>query len=354
MKIKIVPLTIILLAHLLINTSFGQAPQSFNYQAVARDASGLVLGNQAVSFRISLLQGSATGTSAYIETHAVTTNLLGLVNFAIGGGTVVSGNFATINWAQGPYFAQIELDANNSGAYVLMSTTQLLSVPYAQYAEKSGNPTLHAGSGIAIQNDSIVNTAQNQQVNLSGTGQTNVTGTYPNYIVNTPNIQAGNGISVTGQTVTNTAPDQTVILNGTGQSSVTGTYPSFTVNTPNMVAGNGISLSGQTITNTAPDQTVTINGTGQTNVTGTYPNFTVNTPPYTAGTGINISGTNIRAQNTNAIWNANKLQGQNIDNSTPNQNEILYFDGTKWIPLNADNLPQIKRIKTLLYTTDGF
>jgi hypothetical protein len=385
MKIKIVPLTIILIAHLLINASFGQAPQSFNYQAVARDASGLVLGNQAVSFRISLLQGSATGTSAYTETHAVTTNLLGLVNFAIGSGTVVSGNFATINWAQGPYFAQVELDEANNGTYVLMSTTQLLSVPYAQYAEKSGNPTLHAGSGIAIQNDSIVNTAQNQQVNLSGTGQTNVTGTYPNYIVNTPNIQAGNGISVTGQTITNsapdqtvilggtgqtsvtgtypsftvntpnmvagngislsgqtitnTAPDQTVILGGTGQSSVTGTYPSFTVNTPNMVAGNGISVTGQTITNTAPDQTVILNGTGQSSVTGTYPNFTVNTPPYNAGTGINISGTNISAQNTNAIWNANKLQSKNIDTLSPALGNILQYDGSKWKP--SDKLPQM-------------
>lgn len=299
---------ICIIANQFINTAKAQAPQSFNYQAVARDVSGAVLSNLAVSFRISLLQGSTTGTSAYTETHAVTTNLFGLVNFAIGGGTVVSGNFATINWANSPYFAQIELDAANNGTYVVMSTTPLLSVPYAQYAEKSGNPTLHAGSGIAIQNDSIVNTAQNQQVNLSGTGQTNVTGTYPNYVVNTPNIQAGNGISITGQTITNSAPDQIVILGGTGQ----------------------------------------------TNVTGSYPNFTVNTPPYIAGTGINVSGINISAQNTNPIWNANKLQGQNIDNITPNQNEVLYFDGTKWKPLNADNLPQIKRIKTLLYTTDGF
>jgi len=339
MKIKNYLFAIITFAHLLINTSFGQAPQSFNYQAVARDASGLVLGNQAVNFRISLLQGSATGASAYTETHAVTTNLLGLVNFAIGGGTVISGNFATINWAQGPFFAQVELDAANNGTYVVMSTTQLLSVPYAQYAEKSGNPTLHAGSGIAIQNDSIVNTAQNQQVNVSGTGQTNITGTYPNYVVNTPNIQAGNGISVTGQIVTNTAPDQTVILNGTGQSSVTGTYPSFTVITPNMVAGNGISLSGQTITNTAPDQTVTINGTGHTTVTGTYPNFTVNTPNYVGGTGITISGNNIAAQNTNSIWNANKLQGKDIDTLTPTLGKVLQFDGSKWKP--SDKLPQM-------------
>lgn len=140
MKISNYFFAFIALANLLINTQVkSQAPQSFNYQAVARDASGAVLSNQAVSFRISLLQGSATGTSTYTETHAVSTNILGIVNFAIGGGTVVSGNFATINWLQGPYFAQIELDANNSGAYVLMSTSQLLSVPYALYSATSGS-----------------------------------------------------------------------------------------------------------------------------------------------------------------------------------------------------------------------
>jgi hypothetical protein len=128
-----------IIANQFINSAKAQAPQSFNYQAVARDASGAVISNKAVSFRISLLQGSATGASAYTETHAVTTNLLGLVNFAIGGGTVVSGNFATINWAQGPFFAQVELDAANNGTYVVMSTTQLLSVPYANFSNKAEN-----------------------------------------------------------------------------------------------------------------------------------------------------------------------------------------------------------------------
>jgi hypothetical protein len=139
MNTKKLLIIICILAIQFINSAKAQAPQSFNYQAVARDASGAVLGNQAVSFRISLLQGSATGTSSYTETHSVTTNQLGLVNFAIGGGTVVNGNFATINWAQGPYFAQIELDPSNSGTYALMNTTQLLSVPYAQYATSSGS-----------------------------------------------------------------------------------------------------------------------------------------------------------------------------------------------------------------------
>jgi hypothetical protein len=139
MNTKKLLIIICILANQFIKSANAQAPQSFNYQAVARDASGAVLSNQAVSFRISLLQGSATGTNVYSETHPATTNQFGLVNFAIGGGTLVSGSFANINWAQGPYFVQVELDATGGSNYVIMNTTQLLSVPYAMYAASSGS-----------------------------------------------------------------------------------------------------------------------------------------------------------------------------------------------------------------------
>jgi hypothetical protein len=131
MNTKKLLIIICILANQFINSAKAQAPQSFNYQAVARDAAGSVISNQAVSFRISLLQGSATGTNVYSETHAVTTNQFGLVNFAIGVGTVVSGSFANINWAGGAYFVKVELDATGGSTYVVMSTTQLISVPYA-------------------------------------------------------------------------------------------------------------------------------------------------------------------------------------------------------------------------------
>jgi hypothetical protein len=137
--------------------ALSQVPQGFNYQALARDASGVILSSQSVVFRISIIQGTISGSSVYSETHSVTTNQFGLVNFVIGSGVLVNGNFSSIDWAQGPYFVQIELDANSSGSFVTMSTTQLLSVPYAQYAAKSGNPILKSGIGISIQNDTIKN-----------------------------------------------------------------------------------------------------------------------------------------------------------------------------------------------------
>lgn len=114
---------------------FSQAPNLFKYQAVARNTTGDVLPSQSVGFEIAILQNSSGGTSVYTETHAVTTNEHGLVNLSIGGGAVVSGDFSTIDWGGAVYFLQIKMDAAGGTAYVLMGSSQLLSVPYALNAK---------------------------------------------------------------------------------------------------------------------------------------------------------------------------------------------------------------------------
>lgn len=129
------------MAFVVMLTSFAQSPQVFKYQAVARDLSGNILATQAVSFQISILQGSATGSSVYTETHATTTNSFGLVNLEIGNGTLISGDFTTIDWGTNSYFVQIEMDETGGTSYNMMGTSQLLSVPYALYAENSGDTT---------------------------------------------------------------------------------------------------------------------------------------------------------------------------------------------------------------------
>jgi hypothetical protein len=116
-----------------------QSPEAFKYQAVARDAGGQILANQSVSFQISILQSSASGTSVYSETHAATTNTFGLVNLEIGNGVVVSGNFSNIDWGTDSYFVQIEMDESGGSNYQMLGTSQLLSVPYAMHAKTAGN-----------------------------------------------------------------------------------------------------------------------------------------------------------------------------------------------------------------------
>jgi hypothetical protein len=103
--------------------------------------------------------------------------------------------------------------------------------------------------------------------------------------------------------------------------------------------GNGISIANDTIKNTAPDQIVTLNGIGQTNVVGVYPNFSINTPSYTSGSGISINNNVISAENTQSIWNANKLQGKQIDSLTPTIGKILQYENNQWKV--SDKLPQM-------------
>ena len=116
-----------------------QAPQKTSYQAVIRNTANNLVTNTSVGMQVSILQGSASGTPVYVERHFPTTNTNGLVSIEIGSGLVVSGNFTTINWAVGPYFIKTETDLNGGANYTIIGTSQLLSVPYALYAETSGS-----------------------------------------------------------------------------------------------------------------------------------------------------------------------------------------------------------------------
>lgn len=118
-----------------------QSPDLMSYQAVIRDASNNLVSNSAVSVRISILQGSATGSVLYAETHNDNTNVNGLVSLEVGSGTVVNGNISTINWENGPYFIKTETDPNGGTNYSIQGTTQLVSVPFALYATTAGSAT---------------------------------------------------------------------------------------------------------------------------------------------------------------------------------------------------------------------
>lgn len=117
------------------NHVIAQVPQRLSYQELVRSAGNVILLNQPVGIRMSILQGSAAGPSVYTETHSVTTNENGLASLQIGGGTPVSGNFTTISWSAGPYYVKSEIDPAGGTTYTLTNTTQLLSVPYTLNAK---------------------------------------------------------------------------------------------------------------------------------------------------------------------------------------------------------------------------
>ena len=139
-----------------------QAPQGFNYQATVRNSSGDLIINTNVYFKFNVIQGSQTAVPIFTETHYVPTDDLGQVNLVIGQGTPTTGTFSELDWSLGSYYLGIELSINGTNNYVAMGTTQLLSVPYALYAENSGNstPTTPNLEAVLAEN----NSANNQQI----------------------------------------------------------------------------------------------------------------------------------------------------------------------------------------------
>ena len=134
---------------LLATIAFAQAPQTFSYQTVVRDNNWQVLANQSIGVKVAIIEDVASGTTVYEEEHTATTNDIGLINLAIGGGTVAQGLFSNIDWGNHSYFMKIAVDVSGGSTYVVMGTTQLRSVPYALFAETSNNAGPQGIQGVA-------------------------------------------------------------------------------------------------------------------------------------------------------------------------------------------------------------
>ncbi len=141
-KIFTIVVTVLVLASVFLPPrASAQSPEKMSYQAVIRGADDNLLTDTQVGIQISILQGSANGTAVYIETQEPTTNANGLVSIEIGAGTVESGDFSTIDWANGPYFIKTETDPAGGVNYTITGTSQLLSVPYALHAKTATTVT---------------------------------------------------------------------------------------------------------------------------------------------------------------------------------------------------------------------
>ncbi len=176
-------------------TNFAQAPQAFNYQAIARDLTGVPLINQTISVKISVLIGSASGTEIYSELHQLLTNSSGLFDLEIGNpDEVITGSFSTILWGVGFWFLRVEIDPDGGLDFQMMGTTQLLSVPYSL---SSASLTLHSPNGtsyeIAVDDDGslVTNCVPDPSQANAGPDQLDVTGTSATLGGNTPEFGQG-------------------------------------------------------------------------------------------------------------------------------------------------------------------
>ncbi len=123
-----------------------QSPKLIKYQSIIRNSEGVIIAEQAIGLKISILASEDESDVEYTEVHYVTTNKYGLVNLNIGGGDATFGNFDAISWGTSEHFISVSLDMNGGNDYEYLGTTQLLSVPYALYAETSGDSIWSRGT----------------------------------------------------------------------------------------------------------------------------------------------------------------------------------------------------------------
>lgn len=365
-----------LVGFLLCTAAVAQVPMKFNYQAVARNASGNPLTNQTIGVRIVLTDGPG-GAAQYMERHNVTTNPFGVFSLQIGAGDVDLGSMNAVPWTDGNIWIKVEVDQTGGTNFTTLGFAQLLSVPYAMVA----GSTLGGGSGGATTlNDltdvttvsptsgqvlswngaqwvpitlSFTNT-DNQSLSVSGTsltisgGNTVTIPTNPPQILNlngnTLSISGGNsvvipttggggtysggaGIQITGSTITNTGDLsetnelQTLTLTGNALSISNGnsiTLPTGTDAQQLSVTGNTLTISNGnavTLPSGTDAQQLSISGNTLSISNGnsiTLPSTGGST--YTAGSGVSISGSNVISATDNST--TNEIQALTLTGST--------------------------------------
>ncbi len=111
----------------------------FNYQAVVRNADGMLLSNTDVTLCISLYPGQAATTPTWVETHKVHTDASGCFGITVGKGTrqsnSVASRYADVNFAAVYYWMKIEIQEGSNFREV--SYAALPSSPYSEVAHNS-------------------------------------------------------------------------------------------------------------------------------------------------------------------------------------------------------------------------
>jgi hypothetical protein len=131
----------------MLASALAQAPQAFTFQAVVRDKDGNLASEKEMTVTLDILRGSSTGASVYRETFTARTDQAGVLSLSAGKGTPVSGKFSTINWKEGTFYVKTSIRLSGDTQTYDMGTLQLLSVPYALYAETSGGGSSGSGDG---------------------------------------------------------------------------------------------------------------------------------------------------------------------------------------------------------------
>ena len=280
---------------LTITAVWAQAPQRMSYQSVIRDGNNVVVASTAVGIKISVVKGTATGPAVYVETHRKSTNANGLVSLEIGEGTAITGRFADIDWANGPYLIKTETDPSGGTNYSIPGIAALNSVPYALYSA-NGTPGPKGDKG-----ETGSTGTPGPQGERGATGPAGANGT--NGIAGVAGPQGPIGLTgpagadgVGGVTTAGT----NITLSGSG-----------TVASPYVVSANIPAAAAGTLTGNSLNATVT--SSSLTSV-GTLANLTVTNPIVGSVTGSSGSTTGNAATATKLATTRN-INGEAFDGS---------------------------------------
>ncbi len=282
---------LVLMAILTFLWTTAQVPQAINYQAIARDGGGNPLVSRNISLRLTINTGINPGFPVYQETQTATTNQFGLFTVKIGYGNPVIGSFTAITWAGGNKYLLVEFDPNGGINYLNMGSSELVSVPYALYAETAGGA---AGTGATGP--------------TGPTGPQGVAGTAGNNGFTGPTGPTGaNGVGITGANGSPgaTGPTGVGITGPTGATGVTGlglTGPTG----PTGVTGAGGGATGATgaTGNNGNDGATGATGvgiTGPTGATGTNGVTGITGPTGLTGAGGGATGPTGATGNNGAV-----------------------------------------------------
>lgn len=132
-------LHILLLIILLLNPvlAISQNNSGFQYNIRLQNSDGEVINNKLVVVKISLISDENESDIYYEENHKATTDINGRIRLTIGHGEATYGNFTNVEWDHNSTFIKTELDTENNGDFIHISTKKLLSVPFVMYAHKA-------------------------------------------------------------------------------------------------------------------------------------------------------------------------------------------------------------------------
>ena len=317
------------LLYILLLIPFGilaQTPKGFNYQAVIRNAAGNLITTQQVSIKISLLNGSATGFSEYVEQHDIATNGYGVASIVIGEGMPISGTYDSLSWSSVDYYLKTELDIQGNGNFLLMGTTELVAVPYAVHAE-SANFSVNDGDTSST-NELQQLSLQGNQLILSNGGAVNLTTTVDLDPDPSNELQV---LSISGDTL-HLSQGNFIVLPPDGDNNPTNEIQSLsnTAGTISLSNSNSITLEDssavnelQTLSNTAG--TISISSGNTITLVDSSATNELQTLSQTAGT-ISIS-----SGNTIVV----------VDSSATNELQSLSVVGTDSLKISEGNTIKI-------------